>query len=116
RDFACVHYLCDEKKGGTSIYRHKKTGIERITEDNVDYYNQAVNEEGALIQLEGSYMNGSNAYFEQIACVEAVFNRMVIYPANVLHSGNISKDFTFDSNPSRGRLTINSFLYSKRPS
>lgn len=27
-DLACVHYLCNQDKGGTSLYRHKKTGYE----------------------------------------------------------------------------------------
>jgi hypothetical protein len=115
RDFACVHYLCGKEMGGTSLYRHKKTGFERITADRVNSYNQTVIGEDALSVLQNSYMNGSNDYFDQIACVEAEFNRMVVYPANVLHSGNISKDFAFDPNPSKGRLTLNSFLYSKRP-
>jgi hypothetical protein len=113
-DFACVHYLCDREMGGTSLYRHKKTGFERITDDRVNFYNQSVVGEGALSELQNSYMNGSNDYFDQIACVDALFNRMVIYPANVLHSGNISKDFAFDPTPSKGRLTLNSFLFSKQ--
>jgi len=113
-DFACVHYLCDKKLGGTSLYRHRRTGFERITEERVGLYNEAVIDEGALSGSLNSYMNGPNEYFDQIACVDAVFNRMVVYPANVLHSGNISKEFPFDSNPLSGRLTLNSFIYSKR--
>lgn len=114
RDYACVHYLCGKELGGTSLYRHRKTGFERITEDRLSVYNQTVNTEGAPAALQNSYMNGSNDYFDQIACVDAVFNRLVVYPANVLHSGNISKDFAFDSNPSSGRLTLNSFIFGKR--
>ncbi|MDO8343494.1 MAG: DUF6445 family protein [Cellvibrio sp.] len=115
-DLACVHFLCDKEKGGTSLYRHRKTGYEKITSENIDHYKQSVVEEGALKFDIKSYMNGSNAYFEQIASVDAMFNRMIIYPSNILHSGNIAPDFNFDPNPISGRLTLNSFIYCKRTS
>ena len=115
-DLACVHYLCDKAQGGTSLYRHKKTGYEKITSDTIHQYNQAVISEGALNIEKKSYMNGSNDYFEQIAEVDAKFNRMIIYPSNILHSGNIPADFKYDPNPATGRLTLNSFIFSKRNS
>lgn len=113
-DLACVHYLCGKEKGGTSLYRHRKTGYEKITSETVDHYKQSVVDEGALRLEKKSYMNGSNNYFEQIAEVDAMFNRMIIYPSNILHSGNIAADFNFDPNPASGRLTLNSFIFSKR--
>lgn len=115
-DLACVHYLCSKEKGGTSLYRHRKTGYEKITSETIDHYKQTVLYEGALAFEKKSYMNGSNDYFEQIATVDAIFNRIVIYPSNILHSGNIATDFNFDSNPASGRLTLNSFIYCKRTS
>lgn len=115
-DLACVHYLCDKDKGGTALYRHKKTGYEKITRETIDQYNQAVIDEGALNIEKKSYMNGSNEYFEQIAKIDAMFNRLIIYPSNILHSGNIPADFKCDTNPSTGRLTLNSFIFSKRTS
>ncbi len=114
-DLACVHYLCDATKGGTSLYRHKKTGYEIINEDRVPHYTQVALEEGMLEVSPKSYMNGSNNFFEQTACVDALFNRIVLYPANVLHSGNIAPDFDFDPYPKTGRLTLNSFIYSNSP-
>jgi hypothetical protein len=114
-DLACVHYLCDQNKGGTSLYRHKKTGYEKLTAESIDYYKQTVLDEGALAIEKKAYMNGSNDYFEAIAEIEAQFNRMIIYPSNILHSGNIAPGFDFDPNPASGRLTLNSFIYSKRP-
>ncbi len=113
-DLACVHYLCAKEKGGTSLYRHKKTGYEKITRETIEHYKQSVVDEGALNFETKAYMNGSNNYFEEIAHVDAQFNRMVVYPSNILHSGNISKDFNFDPDPTKGRLTLNSFIYSKR--
>jgi hypothetical protein len=113
-DLACVHYLCDTDKGGTSFYRHKKTGYEKITSATIDIYNQSVIEEGALAFEKKSYMNGSNDFFERIVEIDAIFNRMIVYPSNILHSGNISADFNFDPNPANGRLTLNSFIFCKR--
>jgi hypothetical protein len=113
-DLACVHYLCDQDKGGTSLYRHRKTGYEKITSETIDHYKQSVVDEGALKLERKSYMNGSNNYFEQIIEINAMFNRMIIYPSNILHSGNIAADFNFDPNPASGRLTLNSFIFSKR--
>lgn len=116
-DLACVHYLCSKDKGGTSLYRHKKTGYEKITKDRLAHYTQAVIDEGALeISHTKSYMNGSNEYYEVIAEIDATFNRMVVYPSNILHSGNIPTDFNFDPHPASGRLTLNSFIFSKRES
>jgi Family of unknown function (DUF6445) len=114
-DLACVQYLCDATKGGTSLYRHKKTGYEIINDQRIEHYSQVALEEGILNVTPKSYMNGSNKFFEQTACVDALFNRLVMYPANVLHSGNIAPDFDFDPNPNTGRLTLNSFIYSKIP-
>lgn len=113
-DLACVHYLCDKEKGGTSLYRHRKTGYEKITDETIEHYKQSVVDEGALKFEKKSYMNGSNEYFEQIAKIDAMFNRMVIYPSNILHSGNIAPDFNFAAHPLEGRLTLNSFIYCKR--
>lgn len=113
-DLACVHYLCDSTKGGTSLYRHKSTGFEIIDEQRDEHYNHVAMAEGVLDITPKSYMNGSNVFFEQIASVDAQFNRMVIYPTTALHSGNIAPDFNFDPNPSSGRLTLNSFIFGKR--
>jgi Family of unknown function (DUF6445) len=113
-DLACVHYLCEKEKGGTSLYRHRKTGYEKITSETIDHYKQSVLDEGALKVGKKSYMNGSNNYFEQIAAIDAMFNRMIIYPSNILHSGNIGADFNFTAHPHEGRLTLNSFIYCKR--
>lgn len=112
-DLACVHYLCSADKGGTSLYRHKATGLEVITEASIDDYNQAVLAEGAVAQAKG-YMNGSNSWYERIAKVDAAFNRLVVYPSNILHSGDIAADFAFTPQPSQGRLTLNAFVFRKR--
>jgi hypothetical protein len=46
----------------------------------------------------------------QIAQQEGMFNRMLIYRRNSLHSGCIARDFVPDGNPLSGRLSINAFI------
>lgn len=113
-DLACVHYLCGPEMGGTSMYRHCSTGYETINASQIDHYNEALIAEGAVESAPLAYMNGSNKYFEQIASVEAAFNRMVVYPSNILHSGNINANCSLDPDPRKGRLTLNTFVYRKR--
>lgn len=113
-DLACVHYLCGQDKGGTSLYRHKKTGYEKITADTIADYNQILVKEGAANIEKKSYMSGANDYFEPVAEIDAQFNRIIVYPSNILHCGNIPADFNFTAHPLNGRLTLNSFIFCKR--
>ena len=53
---------------------------------------------------------GGTAPFEQINKQDGIFNRILIYRRNILHSGCIDKDFIPDPNPLTGRLSINSFI------
>jgi hypothetical protein len=112
-ELAAVHYLCAPEKGGTSLYRHKATGFESIDPSRVDEYEKIAHREMESSQLKGKYMNGSNEFFEQIASYEANFNRIILYRCTSLHSGNIAPNFTFDPNPRTGRLTLNTFIYTR---
>ena len=109
---AVVHYLCEPSHGGTSLYRHKASGYERITIDRVTDYQVQLKQQAVAEQLHltPSYINGSTALFEQIHCIEAKFNRAVIYPSNALHSGNINTKIPLSSHPATGRLTVSSFI------
>jgi len=109
-ELAAVHYLCKEDQGGTSLYRHKKTGFEFIDNNRATTYTETLKEEIRGGTYRRQYMNGSNHLFEQIAAYEAIFNRIIIYRCTSLHSGNIGPDFQFDANPRTGRLTINTFI------
>lgn len=113
RELAAVHYLCDEKFGGTSLYRHVSTGYETITPENLAHYKKTLELDCTKHPVSRSYMNGDNTLFQQTASYAARFNRIIIYPCNLLHSGNIAKDFVFETNPGRGRLTLNTFIYAR---
>ncbi len=109
-DLACVHYLCDSSLGGTSLYRHRATGYESVTESRKDFYLETLNKEIAEQGVPRAYMNGSNHLFEQVASYDASFNRLVMYRSTNLHSGNIAPDFAFEPHTRRGRLTLNTFI------
>ena len=108
---ATIHYLFKKDLGGTAFYRHRSTGFESIDESRQETYWKEL---GA--QMDGpdrpgaEYINGTTALFEQIAKQDGVYNRMLVYRRNVLHSGCIGADFVPDPNPRTGRLSINSFI------
>ena len=56
------------------------------------------------------YMSASTNMFEQLYSVEALMNRAIIYPSNLLHSGNVNAALGLSSVPKKGRLTIGSFI------
>jgi len=107
---AGIHFLCSPGKGGTSFYRHRRTGYENITEARRELYFRTLDEEmKAMGPPPMAYINGDSAQFERIASFDAVFNRMLVYRGSILHSGNIGPDFDFDPDPGTGRLTANIF-------
>jgi hypothetical protein len=109
---AAVHFLCAKAYGGTSLYRHKASGFERITQQRLAPYRAMIKQQAIAQRLHErpSYISSDTTLFEQIASLEAKPNRLIVYPSNALHSGNINPDLGLSSNPSTGRLTISSFL------
>ena len=106
---ASIHYLFKRDLGGTAFYRHRKTGFEFIDETRVKTYVETINTEFLRPEDDG-YINGDTPLFEQVASEAPLFNRLLIYRRNSLHSGSIARDFVPDPNPATGRLSINSFI------
>jgi hypothetical protein len=109
--FAILHYLNPHEYGGTGFYQHRPTGYERITERRYHHYFLAVKQ--FMMQNgfpENRYCRSSDDHYELIDKVDYVFNRLVIYPGNLLHSGMISPNRDLSSNPEKGRLTANIFI------
>lgn len=108
---ATIHYLFKKNLGGTAFYRHRSTGFEFVDESRQGVYLQALGREtGGPEGPAAEYINGDTALFEQIARQDGVYNRMLVYRRNSLHSGCIGADFVPDPNPLSGRLSINSFI------
>lgn len=108
---ASVHYLFRGNQGGTGFYRHRKTGFEYVDESRRDVYFKTLEEEnkGPHAPAAG-YIDGDTPLFERIGEQEGVFNRILIYRRNSLHSASLGKAFVPDPNPLTGRLSINSFI------
>jgi hypothetical protein len=60
------------------------------------------------------YMTESNAWFQKVLAVEPRWNRMIVYPGTVMHSGDIAAPELLSDDPRRGRLTINGFFACTR--
>jgi hypothetical protein len=90
KQFALVHYLCEPEWGGTAFYRHRSTNIERVEGQSEQAFQYALGREASTHGLPpAEYANSNTPLFEQIGNVDAKFNRAVIYPASLFHSGNI---------------------------
>lgn len=108
---AIVHYLCGPEHGGTSFYRHRSTGFETISQERIRHYSATLKRE---VMKEYApppkYMDGDDRLFARIASYQARCNRALIYPSNVLHSGDIRRVSLAAAPPRAARLTVNSFL------
>lgn len=108
---ATVHYLFRGNWGGTAFYRHRQTGYEYVDLDRREPYFRCLETESRDAGApEPGYIGGDTALFERIAQVEAVYNRMVVYRRNSLHSGAIDNFAVPPADPLTGRLSINSFI------
>lgn len=108
---ASVHYLFKRKYDGTAFYRHRRTGYESIDESRkATYYECVENEKSSPDAPQSGYIDGDTPFYEQIGKQEGVFNRILIYRKNSLHSGVIRPNFLPDPNPLTGRLSINTFI------
>lgn len=109
RRLAFLHYLCGWEQGGTAFYRHRATGLEAITPEVVQQYQETVAAELRSEAPAQDYVVGDTRYFERIHAVEAARDRLIIYRGNALHSGDITSRTVLSEDPRRGRLTINGF-------
>lgn len=108
---ATVHYLFRKDFGGTAFYRHRKTGFEYIDDSRKDEYARSLVAENHGPNMPGpEFINGDTALYEQVERQDGVFNRIIVYRGNSLHSGCIDREFVPDPNPLTGRLSINCFI------
>ncbi|GAA5138020.1 hypothetical protein GCM10025767_19740 [Thalassotalea piscium] len=107
---AVLHYLCHPPYLGTGFYRHKATGYESINRTRLAQYSQIIEKNIENKIFKNDYINRGNEHYELIDNVELKFNRLVVYPSQMLHSSLIdSKLITDDFD--KGRLTLRTFLH-----
>ena len=108
---AILHHLHDIPDTGTAFYRHIATGLERADQASSATLREHLRAEAALLDPGSPAFAGeTNSTFEKIFEVEGRFNRLVVYPGALLHSGVISPDFAYSPDPRQGRLTANIFI------
>lgn len=109
--FAAVIYLCGTRFSGTAFYRHRRTGYEEITEENVSNYQLALNHD---MRIHGApkqgYINGDSLLFETIFANELKFNRAIVYPSRILHAAKIEEQFNAPKDRTEWRLTVTALL------
>jgi hypothetical protein len=112
KQLAVLHYLCGPEHGGTSFYRHRRTGFEFVDAPRSGAYSVAVREDLAKFgPPPAKYSCGDDAMFERIGSFDAAFNRVLVYRSIDLHNADIRPGFHFDPSPRSGRLTANTFFY-----
>lgn len=111
---AVLHFLRVPANSGTAFYRHRATGVERVTNENLNHYVARARADAAQLKPDSGYINASNEFYEQIGAVEAVPDRLIMYHSCLLHSGIIPAGMTFSADPQEGRLTGNLFLIGRR--
>lgn len=111
---AVLHYLSGEETGGTSFYRHLATGYETVTEDRFERYKSTLEKEIAEFGVPPQdYVDEGKPQFTLIGRIVSKPNRCILYRGITLHSGYILEGLQLDNDPSKGRLTINTFLSVK---
>lgn len=61
-----------------------------------------------------AYPGDGGDWFERVLQVPARWNRLLVYPGTMLHSGAIGAPDHLHADPRRGRLTLNAFLTCRR--
>jgi hypothetical protein len=111
RGLASIHYLFKADLGGTAFYRHRATGFEYVDESRRSTYYPILERELSGPAAPGpQYIEMDTPLFERVDIQAGIFNRMLIYRRNSLHSGAPTRGLPLPADPASGRLSINSFL------
>lgn len=106
--YASVHYL-STGFGGTAFYRHRSTGLETLKPSQSHMFVTTRDAEAA--NPKGSNTETIMEYFEEIGRIDGAFNRLIIYPANLLHSACLpAGGKPLSTDPRQGRLSANGFF------
>ena len=111
RGLATVHYLFHAGWGGTAFYRHRGTGYEYVDEGReLAYFTRLQQESQGADAPAPGYIGEDTPLFERVEKVDGIYNRMLVYRRNSLHSATIDNDRVPPPDPVGGRLSINTFI------
>ncbi|MBU2894280.1 hypothetical protein KO495_13250 [Colwellia sp. D2M02] len=108
-DYAFVHYLSGQALGGTSFYRYKPKNLIAFTQQHQAVVPEMLEKVTQSPEEHASYITQSTSLFEQVLTIDAQPNRLIIYPANILHSANLVSNESYCGDINQGRLSISSF-------
>lgn len=110
-ELAFIHYLFKADLGGTAFYRHRKSGFEFVDlARRSEYWRHVEAEQAAVEGSSRGFISGDNEFYERVGRQDGVFNRMLVYRRNSLHSADLAPGFVAGTDPRQGRLSINGFL------
>jgi hypothetical protein len=108
---ALLHYLSPPPHGGTGLFRHRPTALERITAAVQDDYFQSAKQYFEKNTAPAQrYCVQSDDHYELYQQLEYRQNRLVIYPGNLLHSSLVNPATDISAAINTGRLTANIFI------
>ena len=108
--YAAVHYRCGAPHGGTAIYRYRPKNLVRLRSTDRHVVEEMLQGVRDYPQEHQGYLLGDTSLFKQEVLIEARFNRLILYPSNLLHCAQMSSPDSYDNNVSSGRLTVASFF------
>ena len=108
---AFIHYLFKANLGGTSFYRHRKTGFESIDQERKpEYMRQVELEAHGPDTPPAEYINGTRRSTNRVATRKGSTTACCCTAAIRSTRGRWRENFIPDPNPRTGRLSINGFL------
>ncbi|MDG2140814.1 MAG: DUF6445 family protein [Gammaproteobacteria bacterium] len=108
--YASVHYLCDASFGGTAIYRYKPRNLVKIKRNDKDVMTEMIVKTRDADKEHRGYLIGDTSLFKQELVIPAKWNRLVLYPSNLLHCALIKSPNSSGDDVSKGRLSVASFF------
>lgn len=108
--YAAVHYLCGAPHGGTAIYRYLPRNLVRLRNEDRPVVEEMLQGVRDHPQEHAGYLVGDTSLFKQEVLVAAKFNRLILYPSNLLHCAQLSAPESLVSDVGRGRLSVASFF------
>ncbi len=93
-----------------SLYRFKPENTVRLRSENRHVIEAMLRGVRDYPHEYAGYIIGNTSLFKQEVLIEAKFNRLILYPSNLLHCAQLSVPDSLVNDIGRGRLSIASFF------